>query len=79
MAMFELEQKVVVITDLGVTYDATVVARAKGDDGGRGAYKVTLIGMGDDQSGQWHKATDVFLPELTAQEKKEAWNEFLNE
>jgi hypothetical protein len=79
MAMFEIDQKVVVITDKGLTYDALVVGRAKGDDGGRGAYKVKLIGSGDDQPGQWHKAIDVFLPEQTAQEKKEAWNEFLNE
>jgi hypothetical protein len=79
MAQFELDQKVVVITDEGVTYDALIVARAKGDDGGRGAYKVTLIGSGHEHQGQWHKATDVFLPEQTAQEKKDSWNEFLNE
>jgi len=79
MAMFELDQKVVVITDKGLPFDALIVARAKGDDGGRGAYKVTPISAGAENPGQWHKATDVFLPELTAQEKKEAWNEFLNE
>ncbi len=79
MAMFELDQKVVVITDKGVTYDALVIARAKGDDGGRGAYKVKLAGSGSEDSGQWHKATDVFQPEQTAQEKKDSWNEFLNE
>jgi hypothetical protein len=79
MAMFDLDQKVVVITDEGLTYDALVVARAKGDDGGRGAYKVKLVGSGDDQPGQWHKATDVFQPEQTAQEKKDSWNEFLKE
>jgi hypothetical protein len=38
-----------------------------------------LVGSGDDQPGQWHKATDVFQPEQTAQEKKDSWNEFLNE
>jgi len=79
MAMFELDQKVVVIMDKGLTYDAVIIARAKGDDGGRGAYKVALIGQGDKQPGQWHKATDVFLPEQTEQEKKDSWNEFLNE
>jgi len=79
MTMFELDQKVVVITDEGLTFDAHIVARAKGDDGGRGAYKVMLVGQGAEIPGQWHKATDVFLPEQTAQEKKEAWNEFMNE
>jgi hypothetical protein len=79
MAMFELDQKVVVITDKGLTYDALVVGRAKGDDGGRGAYKVKLIGQAAESAGQWHIATEVFLPEQTAQEKKAAWNEFLNE
>ena len=79
MAMFELDQKVVVIIEKGLPFIGLITGRAKGDDGGRGAYKVTLIGMGDDQSGQWHKATDVFLPEQTEQEKKDSWNEFLNE
>lgn len=79
MSMFELNQKVVVITDQGISYDALIVARAKGGDAGNGAYKVRLAGSGDEQPGKWHKATDVFLPEQTEEEKKEAWNEFMNE
>ena len=79
MAMFELNQKVVVITDKGLTYHALVVARAKNDNGGSGAYNVKLIGLGADQSGQWHKASEVFLPEQSEQDKKDAWNEFLAE
>jgi hypothetical protein len=79
MALFELGQKVVVITDKGVTYDAIVIARAKSDGTAPGAYKVTLSDIGTEHSGQWHKASDVFLPEQTAQEKKDSWNDFLKE
>jgi hypothetical protein len=79
MASFELGQKVVVITDKGPTYDAVVVARAKGDSGGPGAYKVTLSNLGAGHPGEWHKAADVFLPEPTEQEKKDSWDDFLKE
>jgi hypothetical protein len=79
MAMFDLDQKVVVITEAGLTYDAIIVARAKGDNGGPGAYKVTLSGQGKENQGQWHKAADVFLPEPTEQEKKDSWEHFLKE
>jgi hypothetical protein len=79
MAMFDLGQKVVVITDKGITYDAVVVGRAKGDSGGPGAYRVTLNDLGTENPGQWHKAADVFLPEPTEQEKKDSWEEFLKE
>jgi hypothetical protein len=79
MAMFELGQKVVVITDKGIVYDAIILGRAKSDTSAPGAYKVSISGKADDQQGQWHKACDVFLPEQTAQEKKDSWNDFLKE
>ncbi len=79
MSIFELGAKVVVITEKGLSYDALVVARAKSDSTAPGAYKVALIGVGDEKQGQWHKASDVFLPEQTAQEKKDSWNDFLKE
>jgi hypothetical protein len=79
MAMFDLDAKVVVITDNGIAYDAVILARAKGDGGGPGAYKVSLPGLDPKQTGQWHKAADIFLPEQTAQEKKDSWNDFLKE
>ena len=79
MALFELGAKVVVITDKGLSYDALVVGRAKSDSAAPGAYKVSLVGVGAENQGQWHKASDVFLPEQTAQEKKDSWNDFLKE
>jgi hypothetical protein len=79
MAIFELGAKVVVFTDNGITYDAIVVGRAKSDSTAPGAYKVTLNDMGSENPGQWHKASDVFQPEQTAQEKKDSWNDFLKE
>jgi hypothetical protein len=60
--MFDVGQRVMVITEKGVSYDATILARAEGDHG-PGAYKVALHNLGPDQLGQWHKACDVFLPE----------------
>jgi hypothetical protein len=68
--MFEVGQRVTVITDKGLSYDATIVARAKGDDG-PGAYKVVLNDRGPEQLGQWHKAADVFLPERTGEEDEQ--------
>jgi hypothetical protein len=62
--MFEVGQKVLIITDKGISYDATILARATGDDG-PAAYKVAMHGRGPEQLGQWHKACDVFLPEKT--------------
>jgi hypothetical protein len=76
--MYEIGQKVLVITDKGVTYDATVLAIARGD-GGPGAYKVALNDRGPDQLGQWHKAADVFILDQTMQEKKDSWDKFLKE
>jgi len=77
--MFDIGQKVVVITEKGIAYEATILARAKGGDGGPGAYQVALLDSGPEQHGQWHKASDVFAPEPTEQEKKDSWNDFLKE
>jgi len=60
--MFELEQRVVVITDKGIAFDGFIIARATGDDGSR-AYRVCLEGAGLGQQGQWHKASEVFVAE----------------
>jgi len=76
--MFEIGQKVVVITENAITFDATVLARAKGDEG-PGAYKVALLGQGPGQLGQWHKACEVFIAEQTEEEKKDSWNNWLKE
>lgn len=77
-AMFEVGQNVAVITDKGIAYEAVIVARAKADDGS-GAYKVVLDGGGPEQSGQWHKASDVFVEEQTDKEPPEPWDSFLKE
>ncbi|MGD0830431.1 MAG: hypothetical protein ABR907_05765 [Terracidiphilus sp.] len=66
--MFDLGQKVTVITDKGIAYDGIIVARASGDNG-QGAYKVTLDGGGTEQMGQWHKAGDVFMREKDDEEE----------
>jgi len=76
--MFELGHKVVVITDNAITFDATILARAKGDEG-PGAYKVAMTDRGSEQLGQWYKASDVFIPEQTEAEKKESWDNWLKE
>jgi hypothetical protein len=34
---------------------------------------------GVEQLGEWHKASEVFLPDQTEQEKKDSWNDFLQE
>jgi hypothetical protein len=60
--MFNVGDRVMVITDKGVAYDATILARAKGDHG-TGAYKVAQHGLGPEQLGQWHRACEIFLPE----------------
>jgi hypothetical protein len=79
MAMFDLGQKVVVITDKGVAFDAVIIGRAKGDNAGPGAYKIAMKDLGPETIGQWHRASEVFIPEQTAQERKESWNDFLKE
>jgi hypothetical protein len=67
--MFEVGQKVLVITDKGISYDPIVLATAKGDDG-RAAYKVTMSGLGTDQPGQWHKSCEIFVPDKSATEEE---------
>jgi hypothetical protein len=79
MAMFDIGQKVVVISDKGVAFEAVIIGRAKGDNAGPGAYKIAIKDLGPDTVGQWHKASEVFVAEQTAQEKKESWNDFLKE
>ena len=69
--MFELDQEVVVITDKGIAYEGFILARAKGDDGS-GAYEIGLEGRGFEQSGQWHKACDVFVEERTEMEAQDS-------
>jgi hypothetical protein len=70
--MFDVGQKVTVITDKGIAYDGVILSRATGDDGA-GAYKVTLEGSGPEQLGQWHKAGDVFVREKAAEETQDVW------
>ncbi len=70
--MFDVGQKVTVITDKGIAYDGVILARATGD-AGAGAYKVTLEGSGPDQLGQWHKAGDVFIREKGDDEAQDVW------
>ena len=73
--MFDIGRKVVVITDNAITFDGTVVGRAKGDNG-PGAYKVTLDGAGLEQMGQWHKACDVFVREEKDDDTQISWEDF---
>jgi hypothetical protein len=75
--MFDIGQKVVVITDNEISFDAVILARAKGDNG-PGAYKVALNDSGAEESGQWHKACEVFVPERTVEEERASWDGFLN-
>jgi len=60
--MLELNQSVIVIADKGLTYEGYIMARASGENGAS-AYRIGLEGAGFEQQGQWHKASDVFLPE----------------
>ncbi|MGD0890655.1 MAG: hypothetical protein ABR923_03905 [Terracidiphilus sp.] len=67
--MFEVGQKVIVITDKGISYDAVILATAQGDDGSK-AYKVTMNGLASDQSGQWHKSSEIFIPDKTSTDEE---------
>lgn len=69
--MFDVGQKVTVVTDKGIAYNGVILAKAKGDSGA-GAYKVTLEGAGPDQMAQWHKAGDVFVREKD-DETQDVW------
>ncbi len=74
--MFETGQKVIVISDKGISYEAVVIAVAKSDVG-LGAYKVALKGSGSEQLGQWHKAEDVFIQEQTEEQEQASWDTFI--
>lgn len=65
--MLEMNQSVIVITEKGVAYEGYVMARAGGENGAA-AYKIGLEGAGFAQQGQWHKASDVFVPEPVKEE-----------
>jgi hypothetical protein len=75
--MFDLGRKVVVITDNAITFDGTIVGRAKGDNG-PGAYKIAQNDSDPEDPGEWHKACNVFAPEQTAAEARESWDGFIN-
>ena len=70
--MFDVGQKVTVITDKGIAYDGVILARAKGENGA-GAYKVSLAGSGPEQMGLWHKANDVFVREKDDDNSQITW------
>jgi hypothetical protein len=57
--MYELGQEVIVITDKGIAYNGYVLARATASDGKK-AYKVSIHGGGVEQTGNWHKESDIF-------------------
>jgi hypothetical protein len=73
--MFDIGQAVLVITDKGVGYDGYVTARAMGDNGGPPAYQITPHSGG--QQTQWHRSSEVFLPELTEPEDPDSIESFL--
>ena len=56
VAMFEIGQAVLVITDKGIAYNGFVLARATGDNGGPPAYQITPHGASQ-QSSQWHRSS----------------------
>jgi hypothetical protein len=76
--MFDLGQKVLVITENGITVSATILARARGDNG-PGAYKVALNDQGPEHRVEWHRAGEVFVPEQTEEEIKASWNTWMKE
>lgn len=65
--MFEVGQHVLVIPEKGLPYNATIVARALGDNG-PGAYKVSQHVHCGDSLCQWHKASEVFILEKTTED-----------
>lgn len=72
--MFDIRQEVLVITDKGISYSGYVSARAMGDNGGPPAYQITIHGS---QQSQWHRSSEVFLPEETKPEDPSAFDSFL--
>jgi hypothetical protein len=73
--MLEIGQAVLVITDKGVAYDGYITARAMGDNGGQPAYQITPHGGG--KQSQWHRASEVFLPEQIKPEDPDSIESFL--
>jgi len=57
--MYEVGEEIIVITDKGVAYNGYILARATGSDGKK-AYKVSIHGGGIEQTGNWHKESDIF-------------------
>jgi hypothetical protein len=76
VTVFQRGQKVIVVTDKVSAYEATIVAVAM-DDAGNRAYKVALEGSGIEQLGQWHKASDIFIQEDSAEDEQASWDEFV--
>jgi hypothetical protein len=64
--MLDLDQKVIVISEKGITYEGFILARASGEDGAN-AYRIGLDGAGSSQLGQWHKAGDIFVVETPSE------------
>lgn len=73
--MFDIGQTVLVVTDKGIAYDGSIMARAMGDNGGPPAYQVAP--QGHKQQAQWHKASDVFMLEETEPEDQNSIESFL--
>ena len=65
--MFDVGQHVLVIPESVPPYDATILARAIGDNG-PGAYKVSLHAHAPASHGQWHKACEIFILEKSEDE-----------
>jgi hypothetical protein len=72
--MFDVGQKVTVITDKGIAYDGIILASATGDNG-PGAYRITLDGAGPEQMAQWHKAADVFVRNEKDDDTQISWED----
>ena len=68
--MFDVGKAVLVITDRGIVYNGHITARALGDNGGPPAYQVAASYGGGPQN-QWHRSSEVFLPEATAAEAED--------
>jgi hypothetical protein len=66
--MLNIGQKVVVITDKGLSYDGVILARAASDTQ-TSAYKIGLESGSYQPHGQWHKSGDVFVPEATEEDE----------
>ena len=58
--MLEIGTEVLVITDRGAAFEGHVKARATGNDGAPPAYLIEPKIGGQDQ---WHRSSEVFLPE----------------